>query len=365
MLGMDHALPVAAPRLKQAPARELGIEVSMNAGSYTLLELQNFFLSVLTLGLYSAWAKVRRRKYITQHTKLDGHAFDFVAKPLVILRSRILVVAILLATTLTEELHPSLKLAGTVTMILAFPWAFTASTAFNARQTLYRGHPFVFFGKTKDAYIAFFKAYGISLITLGIGQLVSFQLFSSFVGNNTKLAGRRFSFNQPRRLYYQLALNTLGAFFLAFVALLIAKYVVGSALGIKGSGDELGPEVWLDLGFLTVCGAFYVYVAGVIRANLANLFFEGLALGPHTALCDIKPRTLGAMYLTNAAAILGSLGLAIPWAYLRCYKYRMSCITVLAQGELVEDDAAKLASGDGDTDAIGDAFLDIGFDFGV
>lgn len=337
----------------------------MKAWDFTRLELKNFFLSLLTLGVYSAWAKVRRRKYITAHTSLDGHAFDFVAKPLVILRSRILVLAILVASALTEELHPSLKLAGTFTMILAFPWAFAASTAFNARQTLYRGHPFVFFGKTKDAYIAFLKSYGLSLVTLGVGQLVSFQLFSQYVGNNTKLAGRRFSFDQPRRQYYQLGGTMLLSCLALSAGLLALKFGLESFLSVDSSGDEFGPGVWLELGFLGSFFSGYLFILGALRAHLSNLFFEGLGYGPHNALCDVKPRKLGAMYLTNAVAIVASLGLAIPWAYLRCYKYRMSCITVLAHGELIDETAAKLASDDGETDAIGDAFLDVGFDFGV
>lgn len=367
---MDYALPVDPPMSHEPPAlqpkaRELSVDVRMSAWDYTLLELKNLLFSVLTLGIYSAWAKVRRRQYVTRNTLLDGHAFDYVAKPWVILRSRVLVLAILGASALTEELHPSLSLWGTVGMILAFPWALTTSIAFNARQTQYRGHPFLFSGKSKEAYIAFFKSYGISLITLGLGQFVSVQLFSKFVGNNTALAGRAFSFDQPRGPYYQVAIGMMARLFLLVVGFMLAKYGLGSALGVEWSGEGLGPGAWLEFGFVAACLAGYVFVAGVVRAHLANLFFEGLAYGPHAALSDIKPRTLGLMYLTNAVVILGSLGLAIPWAYVRCYKYRMSCITVLAHGELIDERAGKVPSGDGETDAIGDAFLDVGFDFSV
>lgn len=362
---MDEAMPAQQSTEHDVETRELEVEVSMNALEYTLLELKNFLLSVLSLGVYSAWAKVQRRKYIAQHTKLDGHHFDFVAKPLVILRSRLLVVAILAASTLSEELHPSLKLVGFLSMILVFPWALTASTAFNARQTLYRGHPFLFSGKVKDAYIATFKSYGLSIITLGVGQLVSFQLFSSFFGNNTKLAGRSFSFDQPRKMYFELGGTAMVGCLILFGALSLLKFVVKTALGMETASLEAGPQMWLELGFMLASLAGYVFVAGAVRASLVNFFFLGLGYGPHTMISDLKPRTLGSMYLTNAAAIVCTLGLAIPWAYMRCYKYRMSCITVLAKGPLMDASVPKTPSGDGESDAIGDAFLDVGFDFGV
>lgn len=336
----------------------------MNARDYTLLELKNFALSVLTLGIYSAWAKVNRRKYVTQHTTLDGHTFDYVAKPKVILRSRILVMAIFIASTLSEQLHPILGTFGSLVLLLAFPWAFTTSTAFNARQTKYRGHSFLFFGPIKEAYGAFFKSYGIAIVTLGIGQLVSAQLFSKFVGNNSRLAGRRFSFEQPRGPYYKLGAVLMSCFALLF-GLIFLAFALSMAFEGEGSSEPMGALLGLRVALGAAFVTGYVFLAGVIRASLANLFFEGLRYGPHTVQSKIRPSTLGAMYLTNTVAIVCTLGLAIPWAYLRSYRYRMSCLTVLAQGELIDASAAQVAAGDDEADAIGDAFLDLGFDFGL
>lgn len=336
----------------------------MKVRDYTLLELKNFALCILTLGIYSAWAKVRRRKYVTQHTLLDDHAFDYVARPQVILRSRVLVMAILVASSLSEQLHPTLGFFGSLALVLAFPWAYTTSTAFNARQTQYRGHSFLFSGSIKEAYTAFFKSYGITLVTLGIGQFVSMQLFSSFVGNNSKFAGRRFSFEQPRGPYYKLGALFAGSLCL-FVVVFVLWCVLPLLLDAEMNDERMNTVAWLQGALIAAMGAGYLFLAGAVRASLANLFFEGLSYGPHTLRCQIKPRTLGTMYLTNTIAILGTLGLAIPWAYLRSYRYRMSCLTVLAQGALLDASATKAVAGDDEADAIGDAFLDLGFDFGL
>jgi uncharacterized membrane protein YjgN (DUF898 family) len=42
------------------------------------------------------------------------------------------------------------------------------------------------------------------------------------------------------------------------------------------------------------------------------------------------------LFVTNAIAIVASLGLLIPWAVIRTLKYRVDNIRVLQEGELTE-----------------------------
>lgn len=39
----------------------------------------NGLLSIITLGIYSAWAKVRTHQYFYGNTELDGHRFSYLA----------------------------------------------------------------------------------------------------------------------------------------------------------------------------------------------------------------------------------------------------------------------------------------------
>ena len=43
-------------------------------------------LSLLTLGIYSAWGKVRKRRYLFAHTRLEGSGFEYRAAPVAILK---------------------------------------------------------------------------------------------------------------------------------------------------------------------------------------------------------------------------------------------------------------------------------------
>ena len=57
----------------------------------------NVLLTIVTLGIYSAWAKVRRNRYFYGNTQLAGGAFDYHAPPLRILIGRIIVLVIFVA----------------------------------------------------------------------------------------------------------------------------------------------------------------------------------------------------------------------------------------------------------------------------
>jgi uncharacterized membrane protein YjgN (DUF898 family) len=48
---------------------------------YFRLWVVNVLLTLLTLGLYSAWAKVRTARYFRSNTWLDGHVFDYHGRP--------------------------------------------------------------------------------------------------------------------------------------------------------------------------------------------------------------------------------------------------------------------------------------------
>jgi uncharacterized membrane protein YjgN (DUF898 family) len=52
-----------------------------NASEYFRIWIVNLFLTIITIGIYSPWAKVRRLKYFYGNTWLDGHNFDHFKGP--------------------------------------------------------------------------------------------------------------------------------------------------------------------------------------------------------------------------------------------------------------------------------------------
>lgn len=54
-------------------------------GEYFRIWIVNLFLTIITLGVFLAWAKVRQRKYLYGNTWLDNDNFGFHGRPVAIL----------------------------------------------------------------------------------------------------------------------------------------------------------------------------------------------------------------------------------------------------------------------------------------
>ena len=88
------------------------------ASEYFGIWIVNLLLSLLTLGIYSAWAKVRRKKYFYNNTLIENVGFDYHAKPLSILKGRI--IAFVLFALYANVTSPLFKLKGGSEKILLF-----------------------------------------------------------------------------------------------------------------------------------------------------------------------------------------------------------------------------------------------------
>jgi len=64
-----------------------------SGGEYFRIWIVNLFLSIITVGIYSAWAKVRRERYFHSNLVLDKSTFAYHGNPVAILKGRLVVVA--------------------------------------------------------------------------------------------------------------------------------------------------------------------------------------------------------------------------------------------------------------------------------
>jgi uncharacterized membrane protein YjgN (DUF898 family) len=101
--------------------------------------ITNTALTLVTLGIYSAWAKVRTRRYIFGNTQLDGMKFDYHGDARQILKGRILLVSILAAYFLGPYIYPLLSTITSGLALLLTPWIIVRAQVFNRGNTSYRG----------------------------------------------------------------------------------------------------------------------------------------------------------------------------------------------------------------------------------
>src|ERR1700741_2062194 len=115
----------------------------------------NLLLTIVTLGIYSAWAKVRKMRYFYRNTHLDGSVFDYHGDPIAILKGRLLAAALLVVYKLALTLLGAFALVAVLAVIAVLPWLLTQSYRFRLHNSSYRGLRFRFEGPLSHAYLIF------------------------------------------------------------------------------------------------------------------------------------------------------------------------------------------------------------------
>ncbi|MFV8907731.1 DUF898 family protein [Serratia fonticola] len=121
-------------------------------GEYFAIWLVNILLTVITLGIYSAWATVRRRRYFYGNTELNGDRFDYHAQPMQILKGRLLVIGAVILFYILLFISPLLGMIAMLALLALIPWIIIRSWRYNAIMSSYRGVRFNYLCQTGRAY---------------------------------------------------------------------------------------------------------------------------------------------------------------------------------------------------------------------
>lgn len=119
---------------------------------YFSIWLVNTLLTAVTLGIYSAWATVRRRRYFYGNTEINGDRFDYHAQPMQILKGRLLVIGGIILFYALMALSPTLGTLILIALMGLAPWLIIRSWRYNALMSSYRGVRFNYHCKTGRAY---------------------------------------------------------------------------------------------------------------------------------------------------------------------------------------------------------------------
>lgn len=167
--------PAAATANADAPAprKDYGFEFTGQSGEYFRIWIVNILLTIATLGIYSAWAKVRNERYFHGNTFLDGSSFEYTADPIRILRGRIIAVVVLVLYQALGFLSTTLSLALAAALLLATPALIVMAMRFRMRYVSWRNISFGFEPNFKKAYLLFSPA--LLMLGLAIGGSVYVQ----------------------------------------------------------------------------------------------------------------------------------------------------------------------------------------------
>ncbi len=340
----------APPPPPPAALEEHPFEFRGHAREYFGIWIVNVALSVLTIGIFSAWAKVRSERWFFGNTWVAGAPFEYLAQPIPILKGRLIAVALLAAYVLTGQFVPLAQPVLLVVIGLATPLLVVAGLRFRARYAAWRSLNFRFTGSVGDAVKYYLLLLLLLLPTLGMIYPYIKHQQRRFIVEEHRFGGQRFGFSAEVGDFY---LVYLIGWALAF-GCMIAAGAAGGALiyaAARGQGGNADADLIQTASFAMV-GLIYagMFVGWVyIAARITNLTFNKARLGEHGFRSSIRTRDLFGLYLGNTFAILLSLGLLVPWAQVRMARYRAAHMVLLARGELgalrAEDRSQRSAAG--------------------
>ncbi|MFM9834519.1 MAG: YjgN family protein [Methylophilaceae bacterium] len=179
------------------------IEFKGKAGEYFGIWIVNLLLSLVTFGIYSAWAKVRRKKYFYNNTLIDNVGFDYHAKPIAILKGRIIAFIFFLGYAMGGQVSPFIPIVCMLIFFIALPWLVVRSSMFNARNTSHRGLRFDFVGKVGAAFRVFFVLPILTVISLWIAAPYVSHQKNKFLMGNHKFGMSQFDMHAKVRSFYK------------------------------------------------------------------------------------------------------------------------------------------------------------------
>jgi uncharacterized membrane protein YjgN (DUF898 family) len=346
------AVPAAPPALDDHPAHPF--EFTGTGREYFRIWIVNLFLSVITLGVYSAWAKVRRLQYFHRNTRVAGFGFDYHADPVAILKGRLIAAAGLAIYFLAGLWGPVAGLVSAGVLMLCMPWVLARSLRFRLHNTSYRGVRFRFSGSVRSAYWVF-----LGLPLLSLLSLFTLVPFAQHRGKryqyaNAALGRTPLTFAAPVGEFYITAIAAAFASgmvvflgFLALVAGLVASRVASGEVGAVESDAMPG-------GFLP--GLFVVYALGIVlgqainTSRIQNVIWAHVRLGTHRFACRLKAGRLFLILFSNLALTILTLGIYRSFAQVRLASYLAGAMTVVPSGSLDDfttgDEGAVGAAGE-------------------
>jgi len=342
---------------------------------YFKIWIVNILLTIVTLGLYYPWAKVRNKRYIYGNSTLENRNFDYHATGKQLFVGYLISMALLITYIVIQQISP---IGGAIVFLLFFlalPWIVWRSLKFSMRMTSFSNVRFGFDGNLGGAYfnymllpILFFLAlysgplfigiltavlglnFGASAVILGTiafiaGIALAVYMFSylkkrniSYVLDSSRYGQGQFSTNLETSALVKIFLKTVGLFILSLIGYMVLVGIIATVTGVSSdllaisgsledpeaigeifnSGGIIGLVAMVYAGFIIISILVFSYSFSRQRAYiLANTLLDDKIKLAST----LKAMPLAWISISNFLAIIFSLGLAIPWATVRLTRF--------------------------------------------
>lgn len=330
------------PSAPAAPAQPLPpqpIRFTGNGAEYFGIWIVNLLLTIVTLGIYSSWAKVRRLQYFYRHTELAGSTFDFHGKALRMFYGRLIALGMFFLYSVSIQLHSMVTVLVIVLLALVLPWLLRNSLRFRLYNTSWRGTRFHFRGTLAGAYRVFLLNGILTGLTLYLLAPFAHQRLKAYQHDNSWFGRTRCSFHA-----------TVGSFYLLYLLLVAIIVAVFALIGLTGlfslftsivsarHGAHVAPGVLVRTFVMAYLAAILIFVSigPAFHALISNLIWNNTRIGEHRLECRMSPYRLAWITVSNTILLVLTIGLFTPWAAVRLAKYQLESVKLLPVSDLQE-----------------------------
>lgn len=326
------AMQPADPDVSSPPEPRPQRQLRFFGDGLTLLGIWviNLLLTLVTLGVYFFWGKVRIRRYIYTKISLDGEYFTYhgTAKELLIgwLRAVPFLAAIFwgpLALSLlwkSPYAEPVGRIVAFALIMVLWPLALAGAYRYRLSRTSWRGIRFSFRGRRREYLLLTLGGMVLWFGTLGLAYPIIDVWMRRYFVNESWFGNRRFQFD--------------------------------------GRGRDL---LWLFATAVPLTIAtlgFYWFWYGAQRQRYC---WSRTAVGGARFRCTLRGGDLCRVTITNFLLLIFTLGLAWPWTFIRKTRLMLDCIQLdgpVDFASIEQDSRAATATAEGFADFLG-------VDFGI
>lgn len=411
---MTTPQPAASPTPRStAVGAQSGIDAhqvmfSGQGGEYFRVWIVNILLKVITVGLYTPWARRRTARYFYDHTVLAGHPLEFTAPIRKMVFGFIALVGLYLAFEIASRAGQDVAVAVMIAGAAALaPFGWASAMRFRLGSTRWRGLQFRFEASWKEIYAASWPVFAVagmwivmaflvtpsvvfadatkpklSDIQPGYWALLGLALAASLAGfvrlefNYTRLlflrsgiGGQAGCWKPTHRAFVRIWLECVGVFLACSLVLVLVGAAVGlGPLGIgMGGGGVAGllrgwGGVLLTMWLLVPLALFVASAPAWAwrEARMFALVWSGVGLGRIARVrSTLDPWRFVRLRVTNTILTLLTLGLYRPFAKVSEYRMKTESLTVYVRGDL----DALVDRLEREQGALGDALADaVGLD---
>ncbi len=360
-------------------AQRLGSKVERavfhgTGGTLFGIHLVNTLLTIVTLGFYYYWAKVRVRTFLFSQTEFAGDRFSYHGSARELLNGTMKASLIFgipyyflenIGHFLEANMAIRVTLQITAWLLLAIfiPVAIVSARRYRLSRTAWRGIRFSFQGKALDFIKLWLSGYVLTAATLGLYYPYFSTKKHAFLTTHSYFGSEPFKFSGDGATLFR-------PFLMMYIPVVMTALIAGLALyffvdfPLKNVGD-------LETMGSLVIGAVAGLVIAVLGFRLLWLpysvieqrfFWEQTSIGSARFRLPITIWPYLKLKLGNLLLMLCTLGLAWPWITIRNIQFITDQLALVGKDNFDEtvqayDGAPPIGEGL-------DGFLDTGFDLG-